>query len=266
MNYIIIGASQGIGFEISKSLEKKNKLILCSRKKNKYFDKFSKNISFIKTDVTKTEDIKKLYKYLKNKKIKLDGAILCQGLLGSPINIYDKSRTKQWQKIFDTNFTSNLSLVRYILPFIKKKNYSKIIFFSGGGVFNTWPKFSAYSISKTALVRFAENLADEVKNEKIIVTCLAPGFINTNIHKENYSKLKILNKKYRDELINNFKRKPNFKNILGLTNFILGNKNINLSGRTISANFDPWKSKSFNSKLKKDENLFKLVRQNLKSH
>ena len=263
MKYIIIGSSQGIGLEIAKSLGKKNNLILCSRKKNIYLNNKLNKHEYIKTDVTKISDIRKLYKKLKSRKLKLDGAIFCQGLLGSPIDIIDKTKIKKWNKIFDTNFTSNLLLIRYILPFIKKKSFSKIIFFSGGGAFNTWPKFSAYSVSKTALVRFSENLADELKKHKIIVTCLAPGFINTKIHKGNYSRLESLNKKYKDELKKNKTKEPNFDNIIGLTNYVIKSKNMSISGKTISANFDNWKSKFFISKLLKDRKNLTLLRKNI---
>ena len=55
------------------------------------------------------------------------------GIIGSPIDIFDIKEKNKWQKIFETNFNSNLNLIRYLLPFIKKKSFSKIIFFSGGG-------------------------------------------------------------------------------------------------------------------------------------
>ena len=262
MNYIITGSSQGIGFELSKILQNKNKLLLCSRKQNKHFNN-KKNVKYLKVNVNSEKDLNKLQRYLKNKKIMLDGAIFSHGLLGGPIDIYDKKKVKEWKEIFDTNFTSSVNLIRCILPFIKKNNYSKIIFFSGGGTFNTWPKFSAYSVSKTALARFAENLADELKFQKIIVNCLAPGFINTDIHKSNYKKLSKLNNKYRIELLDNKDSKPNYKNILELLIHNLKNKNINLTGRTISANFDPWRSKSFLKKLKKNGKLLTLSRLNL---
>ena len=263
MNYIIIGSSQGIGFEIAKFLKTKNNLILCSRKKTIFQKKLFEDHEFIKVDATNIKDIKKLGFKLKAKKIKLDGAIFCQGLLGSPIDIFDIKEKNKWQKIFETNFNSNLNLIRYLLPFIKKKSFSKIIFFSGGGAFNTWPKFSAYSISKTALVRYSENLAEELKNQKIIVTCLAPGFINTKIHQENFLKLNKLNKKYRDELKKNKNTEPNFKNIVELTNYVLKTKNMLISGKTISANYDPWRSKNFLNLLKKNKQFLTLSRINI---
>ena len=96
------------------------------------------------------------------------------------------------------------------------------------------------------MVRYSENLAEELKNQKIIVTCLAPGFINTKIHQENFLKLNKLNKKYRDELKKKSKNtEPNFKNIVELTNYVLKTKNMLISGKTISANYDPWRSKKF---------------------
>ena len=263
MNYIITGSSQGIGFEVSKILENGNNLLLCSRKKNNYFDN-KKNVKYLKLDVNEKKDLIKLKNYLKINKISLNGVIFSHGLLGTPMTSYNLTKATKWKKIFDTNFTSSVNLIRYIVPFIKKKNYSKIIFFSGGGAFNAWPIFSAYSVAKTALVRFAENLADELKNQKIIVTCLAPGFINTDIHKLNYLKLNQLNKKYKKELIQNKNKKPNFENIIKLVSYTLQNKNMNLSGKTISANYDPWGSKLFLNKLKKNNRLLTLARINLK--
>ncbi len=264
MNYIIIGTSQGIGKEVLKSLSKKNKLIICSRKIVNIKKKFtnSSNI-FLKFDANNLKDIDKLFNLAKKKFKKIDGIICCQGVLGEPKNIYDYN-TKNWFKIFDLNFKSNFLIINKLFKLIKKNHYSNIIFFSGGGAFNTWEQFSPYSVAKTALVRFSENLAAELKEYKIIVNCIAPGFIRTNIHNKSLKKLSKLSKKYKSQLKKSLKTKPDFNNVIGLIDFIIKTKNMNLSGRTISANFDKWKNKNFLDHLKKNKDYLTLRRHNNK--
>mgnify|MGYP001193519166 CR=1 FL=1 len=260
MKYVIIGASQGIGKEIANSLSKKNKLILCSRNITAVKKNFSNNDHlFLKFDANNINDVNKLFKLVQSKFRKIDGIICCQGFLGEPENIYDYNIIK-WFKIFDLNFKSNLIIIRKLLKLVKKNQFSKIIFFSGGGAFNTWEKFSAYSVAKTALVRFAENLALELKKYKIVVNCIAPGFMKTNIHNKSLKKIKKLPKEYRHQLQNNMKSKPDFRKVVGLINFIIKTKTIDISGRTISANWDRWNGKNFLNFLKKNKDYLTLRR------
>ena len=55
---------------------------------------------------------------------------------------------------------------------------------SGGGATNPLPRLTAYAASKAAIVRFAESLALEVKNDGIDVTAVAPGALNTRMMDE----------------------------------------------------------------------------------
>jgi len=261
--YIIIGASQGIGRKISELLINKYELILCSRnisKVKKYFSK--KKVFFLKFDANNQNDINKLVKFTKLKFGKIDGIVLCQGMIGDPEYIYNYN-IETWSRIFNLNFKSNLVIIRKIFKLIRKNKFSKIIFFSGGGAFNSWEKFSAYSVAKTALVRFSENLAAETKRFKIMVNCIAPGFIKTNIHKDNYKNFRKLEKKYMLVLKANRKIKPDYTKVLGLFNFLIKTKNMNLTGKTISANFDKWNKKNFISKLNKDKKNLSLIRKNI---
>jgi NAD(P)-dependent dehydrogenase (short-subunit alcohol dehydrogenase family) len=56
-----------------------------------------------------------------------------------------------------------------------EKRSGKIILISGGGSAYARPNFSAYAAAKTALVRFAETLAEEVRDHNVQVNIIAPG-------------------------------------------------------------------------------------------
>ena len=61
------------------------------------------------------------------------------------------------------------------------QRYGKIVQLSGGGATNPLPRISAYAASKAAIVRFAETLAEEVREDGIDVNAIAPGALNTRL-------------------------------------------------------------------------------------
>src|SRR6185436_20968340 len=52
---------------------------------------------------------------------------------------------------------------------------------SGGGATNPLPRISAYAASKAAVVRFAETLAEELRDAHVDVNAIAPGPLNTRL-------------------------------------------------------------------------------------
>ena len=62
---------------------------------------------------------------------------------------------------------------------------TKAFFFSGGGSAYPYPNFFSYSLSKTAIVRAAENLQEEFKTHKNFISlAIAPGAMNTEMTKK----------------------------------------------------------------------------------
>jgi 3-oxoacyl-[acyl-carrier protein] reductase len=75
-------------------------------------------------------------------------------------------------------------MCRKLIPRFKQQRYGKVIQLSGGGATNPLPKISAYAVSKAAIVRFAETLAEEVRGSGIDVNAIAPGALNTRMLEE----------------------------------------------------------------------------------
>jgi len=87
----------------------------------------------------------------------------------------------EWIKAIEINVFGSVLMCRAILPHFKAQGYGKVIQLSGGGATNPLPRISAYAVSKAAIVRFAETLAEEVRGTGIDVNALAPGALNTRM-------------------------------------------------------------------------------------
>ena len=81
----------------------------------------------------------------------------------------------------EININGSVLMSRVVLPYFKERRYGKIIQLSGGGATNPLPRISAYAVSKAAIVRFAETLAEEVRGLGIDVNAIAPGALNTGM-------------------------------------------------------------------------------------
>ena len=87
----------------------------------------------------------------------------------------------EWVKAIEINVYGSILMCRAILPYFKAQRYGKILQLSGGGATNPMPRISAYAVSKAAIVRFAETLAEEVRGTGIDVNAIAPGALNTRM-------------------------------------------------------------------------------------
>lgn len=87
----------------------------------------------------------------------------------------------QWVKAIEINVYGSILMSRAVLPHFKSQGYGKVIQLSGGGATSPLPRISAYAVSKAAIVRYAETLAEEVRGTGIDVNSIAPGALNTRM-------------------------------------------------------------------------------------
>ena len=107
--------------------------------------------------------------------------LLCAaGILG-PIGPFAEFGPKAWEEVIRTNLVGVLNACRAVLPQMMEVRSGKIIILTGGGATPSRPNFAVYGATKTALVRFAESLAEEVSEHNVQVNCLSPGATYTHI-------------------------------------------------------------------------------------
>ncbi|HTS63521.1 MAG TPA: SDR family NAD(P)-dependent oxidoreductase [Candidatus Acidoferrales bacterium] len=104
----------------------------------------------------------------------LDVLIAAAGVQG-PIGPFLTAKPKAWNEAIETNLIGAANACRAVLPAMIEKRSGKIMLLSGGGSAYARPNFSAYAAAKTAVVRFGETLAEEVRDHNVQVNVIAPG-------------------------------------------------------------------------------------------
>ena len=232
-NILITGGSSGIGLFLCKKLLEENFTVInISRSKPKINDK---NLVNIKCDLSKLQNIKKIES--KINKINIHALINCAADLGVVGNI-NKVNIFKWSKSFELNLFAHA----YMFKIFSKtliKNKGVAIFFSGGGSANAFPKFSAYALAKTAIVRLVENIQAEIG--QIYTYCIAPGANNTRIYKNSL--------KYGHKVPSKKMVTPDFT--YKLCSYLINSKPDHLKGKFIHVK-DDYKNK----KIFIDQNFF----------
>ncbi len=150
----------------------------------------------------------------------------------------------EWARAVEINLHGVLLPCRALIPHFKAARRGKIIIISGGGATNPLPNISSYAASKAAVVRLMETLSEELKAHHIDVNAVAPGALKTRMMQEVldagpekvgaafYAK----NVKWTEDGATPPALAAN------LCAYLASSESDGVTGRLISAQWDPWKT------------------------
>jgi len=101
--------------------------------------------------------------------------LIAAAAVQGPIGPFLSNPPKAWNEAVEINLIGAANACRVVLPLMIEKRSGKILLLSGGGSAYARPNFTAYGTSKTAVVRFGETLAEEVRDHNVQVNIIAPG-------------------------------------------------------------------------------------------
>lgn len=262
---IITGASQGLGLEIAKHyLQEGASVAICARNAENLAEAQEALFQYVKNkaqlisvpiDVSKPEEVELLVNSALEAFGKIDVLVANAGVYGTKGPI-DEIDWDEWSRAIDINVKGTVLPCRMVLPHMKKQKYGKIIILSGGGATKPMPNLSAYATSKAAVVRFAETLAEEVMSYNIDVNTIAPGALNTRLLDEilEAGPEKVGEAFYAQSLKQKETGGTSFDVGAKLCVFLATKESDGITGRLLSALWDPWKKlPSMVDKLKKSD-------------
>ena len=128
----------------------------------------------LRADVRDVDDLAHEVERMRDAFGGLDVLIAAAGVQG-PIGPFLTAKPKAWNETIEINLLGAVNACRAALPPMIEKRSGKLILISGGGSAYARPNFTAYAASKTAVVRFGETLAEEVRDHNVQVNIIAPG-------------------------------------------------------------------------------------------
>jgi NAD(P)-dependent dehydrogenase (short-subunit alcohol dehydrogenase family) len=187
----------------------------------------------------------------------LHGLVTAAGILG-PIGALEQLPAEALMKAISINLVGTMLALRFALPRLRATS-GRAVTFSGGGGTSPLPRYDAYAASKAAVVRLTENVA---AGGEIEINAIAPGFVATRMHEETLrAGAQAAGESYYERTQQQL-REGGFPaaEAVELVCFLLSDDARGITGRLISAQWDPWRDSGFVERLRTERDLATLRR------
>ena len=249
-NILVIGASRGLGAVIVNTVWNYGaNVMMVSRNEE--------NLRKVASSLIKKE---KQTSYLFSKDLSLPGAVesiinFSQEKFGNldvlvnnaatqgPIGPLWENDWALWENTINVNLIAPIILSRLCAKWMIPHRKGKIICLSGGGATSSRPNFSSYAVAKTGLVRFCEILAEELSPYNIQVNSIAPGAMATTLLDQIVTAGPISAGQNEYEAAINIQNNggASMEKAAQLVAFLASELSDGITGKLISAVWDPWK-------------------------
>ena len=178
-----------------------------------------------------------------------------------PVGFFDQVDIDEWSASIHLNFINQMRMLRQLLPYRDDQSDKKtVLFFAGGGTNSATTHYSAYTVSKIALIKMCEILDAEIPDVKFSI--IGPGWVNTKIHDATMQAGKAFAgdnfEKTQEKLHSN--ECESIQRVIESFEWVISQPKNIVSGRNFSTVFDRWGTDELVQKLSLDQNMYKLRR------
>ena len=195
-NYLVTGANRGLGLEFTKQILKAGHNVYAACRNindiedlDLLFAEYKDKLIVVNLDINDHNSILSLSEKLKDTSI--DVMINNAGTIG-PLPYFENTFKQHygtidydvWSDVFKTNLFGPVKMAETFLENIENGNDKKMIFISSvvGSIADDHQKAFAYATSKTALNKSVALLAEILKEKKIKVLAMCPGYVKTRMN------------------------------------------------------------------------------------
>ena len=234
---LITGSSRGIGAAIARRLNDEYKIIInYNKSKDKAFALMEElretnpNVIAIKANVSDESEVENMFSIAEKNFGHVDILINNAGI--SHFSLIQDIDFGTWKDVINTNLNSVFLNSKRAIPNMISKQYGVIINMS-----SIWGEIGAsmetlYSASKGAINTFTKAMAKELAPSGIRVNAIAPGIVDTDMMRNDFSESELLDLK--KEVDTNRFAKP--EEIAGLVRYLISDEASYITGDIIHIN------------------------------
>lgn len=178
---LITGASQGIGYELSKLfIQDGYNLVLVARDeerlkaiKKEFLKEHQVSVEIIVADLSLPNSPQDIFDTLKLKNIIISALVNNAGF--GHFGKFVETDWDLYQKMIQLNISSLTRLTHLFLPDMLDMNHGYILNLASTAAFMPGPLMAVYYASKAYVLSFSQALANELKDSNVRVNTLCPG-------------------------------------------------------------------------------------------
>jgi NAD(P)-dependent dehydrogenase (short-subunit alcohol dehydrogenase family) len=248
---IVTGGNRGIGREIALSYAREGCRIVLVARDEKELSETVASIQketgaealFFAVDITERAPFETMVRQATARFQRIDILVNAAAIVG-PIGPFETCDEAEWEKTISVNVLGTYVAMRSVVPTMIAHKYGTIINFAGGGAFGARERFSAYSVSKAAVVRLTDAAATELRDHGITVNGISPGQVNTEMFdtmvaagRENVGE-----KGWAEFQQRQHTGGDPIGEVARFALFLVSEEGRKITGRVMSVQWDPWES------------------------
>jgi 3-oxoacyl-[acyl-carrier protein] reductase len=237
MKIVLTGSSSGIGRFLAETLAGKGHEV-CGLARS------APEGTGLRCDVSDWDAVRGCAEKIADRWGAVDALVCCAGMQ-EPIGPAMEIDPPAWRRNLAVNLDGTFFAIRAFYPLLKKAaRRAKVVCFSGGGAANPRPNFAAYGVAKAGVVRLVETLAAEWGSGPPDINAIAPGAIFTRMTEQVLSRGAAVagEAEFSGAARLSTDNSAKLEKVLGLVELLLSEQGDGISGRLISAPWDPWRN------------------------
>jgi NAD(P)-dependent dehydrogenase (short-subunit alcohol dehydrogenase family) len=181
---LVTGGASGMGRDVALLFAREGAKV-CVADWSEAGEKTAKDITagsgdafFVKTDVSKAEEVKKMIAATVKRYGRLDILANIAGIVAAENSVVDCTE-ETFMKVINVNLVSVWLCMKYGIPEIEKAGGGAIVNFTSIAALEAYKGIPAYAASKGGIISMSRVAAIESASKNIRVNCIAPGHIAT---------------------------------------------------------------------------------------
>ena len=232
---LVTGATRGIGKQIALCLAKEGyDIALNYRSENEELtntknelEKLGIKVLPVQGDVSNYEDCERFVKEIIENFGQIDVLVNNAGITKDMLLM--RMKKEDFEQVIDVNLVGTFNVTKNVINYMLKAKSGRIINISSVVGVSGNAGQTNYSASKAGIIGFSKSLAKEVASRNILVNCIAPGFIQTDM-------TNVLKDEVKEEIAKNIplKRMGTPEDVARVVKFLASEDSSYITGQVIN--------------------------------